>query len=478
MFDPGDRVVVAVSGGSDSVALLECLRELAPQLGITLGVAHINHQLRGRESKKDEEFVRQLACRHRLEFISKTVDIAGKVKEGGGNTEQVGRASRYEFFEALIREGQFDKVAVGHTRSDQAETVLFRLLRGSRTAGLSGIRPVLDKKVVRPLIEITQQQVMDYLSEGQHKWRDDRSNQDRKFVRNRIRHDLLPRLSKDWNPNLSLALAQIAEWAQGEECYWEDVLESLAKTHLRCSRDGVYFRTTEITALPVAVSRRLLRVAIERTRGNLMGINFEHVETLRRLATRHRGSGRLQIPNLEAIRSFDQIRLARLSSESGFVASRERIRVHAPGTFRMPWGSNLVVLRRYTQEQLRRKGGYNGGRHRLIDWEKVPQPLELRRWQAGDSYCPQGGKRARKLKALFQKGRVVVWERADWPVIAAAQTQADKVAAEQPQKEVLVWTRGFGPSEEFVADDNSRVVVGITECASNGESGSAVKLGV
>ena len=470
MLDSGDRVAVAVSGGPDSVAQLECLRELAPQLGITLAVAHLNHQLRGRESDEDEQFVARLARRHRLEFVSKTVDVAVQARQSGENTEQLGRTFRYEFFSELVRRGRFDKVAVGHTLSDQAETVLFRLLRGSGTAGLSGIRPVLDNKVVRPMIEVTREQVMEYLTAGGHEWRDDSSNQDPGFDRNRIRHELLPRLSEDWNPNLSGALAQIAEWAQGEENYWQGVLPALAERYLESKSDGVYFQAAAMTALPVAVARRLLRVAVERARGSLAGISFEHIEALRGLAARRRGSGRSHIPDLEAIRSFDQIRLARFSREPEPYPRRQCILVHAPGSFKLPGGSSLVVLKRYTRENLPGEERYNGRRQGLIDWEKVPKPLVLRNWRAGDRYHPQGGKGAKKLKTLFQERKIAVWERPGWPVIAAASAETGAPEAEPGEREVVVWARGFGPSVEFAADDNSRIVVDITECASGGES--------
>ena len=139
------------------------------------------------------------------------------------------------------------------------------------------------------MIEVTRQQVVEYLIAGGHEWRDDSSNQDRKFVRNRIRHELLPQLSEDWNPNLSRALAQIAEWAQGEENYWQGVLPALAESHLESKSDGVYFQAAAMTALPVAAARRLLRVAVERARGSLAGISFEHIEALRGLAAGRRG---------------------------------------------------------------------------------------------------------------------------------------------------------------------------------------------
>ena len=116
------------------------------------------------------------------------------------------------------------------------------------------------------------------------------------------------------------------------------------------------------------------------------------------------------------------------------------------------------------------KGRYNGKRHGLIDWEKVPKPLELRNWRAGDRFHPQGWKRAKKLKALFQERKIAVWERTYWPVIAAASGEVGRPEAERGERKVIVWARGFGPSVEFAADDNSRIVVDITEFASGGES--------
>ena len=195
MFQPGQYVGVAVSGGADSVALLHILLELAPSLGIRLAVLHLDHMLRGDESRGDAEFVRDLAAKFDLSFHLHQVDV-GRMSD---NLEQAARSARYEFF------GQFlisrtHRVALGHTRSDQAETVLFRFLRGAGTAGLAGIRPVTSDGCVRPLIDVDRATIEAWLRERGIDWREDSTNHSTDFARNRIRHELLPQLTRDWNP--------------------------------------------------------------------------------------------------------------------------------------------------------------------------------------------------------------------------------------------------------------------------------------
>src|SRR6266849_5944710 len=196
MLPAGARVAVAVSGGADSVCLLHILREAAPRFGLTLSVAHFNHKLRGAASDEDECFVARMAAGAGLAFHRADADLS----EGRENLEQAGRRARQSFFQKLIRDGCADRVALGHTRDDQAETVLFRLMRGSGLAGLAGIYPVTTEGLIRPLIGVTRAEIEGYLQARTIPWRDDATNRDPRFARNRIRRDLLPQLRREWNP--------------------------------------------------------------------------------------------------------------------------------------------------------------------------------------------------------------------------------------------------------------------------------------
>ena len=163
------------------------------------GVAHLNHKLRGEASEEDERFVAGLAARHGVPFYRE--EAAAGI--AGGNLEQNARRERLKFFSRLIGEGKANRIATGHTRDDQAETVLFRLLRGSGLTGLAGILPVTREGLIRPLLDVSRAEVEEFLRARGTAWREDCSNHDRRFARNRIRHDLLPRLAREWNPEIA-----------------------------------------------------------------------------------------------------------------------------------------------------------------------------------------------------------------------------------------------------------------------------------
>jgi tRNA(Ile)-lysidine synthase len=478
MFSPGDRVAVAVSGGCDSVALLNGLHELAPQLGIHLAVAHLNHLLRGAEADADEQFVAEAAARLKLRFFSRRVDVGAETRLSGGNLEQTARRARYQWFTELIGQGRSEKIATGHTCSDQAETVLFRLLRGAGSAGLAGIRPVVEPGIVRPLLEVSRNDVLAYLRQRGWSWREDSTNLNTGLDRNRIRHQLLPSLCREWNPRLPETLAQMAQWAQAEEDYWNVVVAELAERHIRADGAAVELQAAALAAMPQAAQRRLLRHAIGRVRGDLAGVDFRHVEALRELAASERGGGRLDLPGLEACRSFERLRLSKSPGGRAEKQAADAVRLEPPGTFPMPGSNCLVQLKLRDAGQTfsswaDTKEGYNGKRQQALDWERLPKPLMLRNWQPGDRYQPWGRKRPKKLKSLFQEGKIAAWDRRNWPVITAAVSQS--FPAESPgvssiaqAGEIVVWAHGFGPAQQYAADPDSRTVLEITAFWSEG----------
>jgi tRNA(Ile)-lysidine synthase len=472
MFSPGERVGVAVSGGADSVALLGCLAELAPQLGIELAVVHLNHLLRGAEADADEQFVADLAKRLDLRCFSLRVDVGAEARRAGGNLEQTARRLRYQWFTALIRQGDSAKIATGHTCSDQAETVLFRLLRGAGSAGLAGIRPVVEPGIVRPLLEVSRSDVLAYLHRRGWGWREDSTNQQLELDRNRIRHQLLPSLCREWNPKLPETLAQMAQWAQAEEDYWKTAVAELAERHIQSDGTGLELQVGALSALPEAAQRRLLRAAIERVRGDLASVDFRHVEALRDLAMSGRGGGKLDLPGLEVCRSFDRLRLSKPAAGLREKQALEGICLEPPGTFSIPGSNCLVQLKLHDAGQTfsnwdDTKEGYNGERQRALDWERLPKPLMLRSWQPGDRYQPWGRKRPKKLKSLFQEGKIAAWDRAHWPVITARTSQSypsglPRVSSVMEAGEIVVWAHGFGPAQQYAADPDSRTVLEIT----------------
>jgi len=445
MFENGQSVAVAVSGGADSVCLLHVLRELAPSWDLHLQVIHVNHRLRGAESDDDAGFVRRLAAEFGLPFRVHEADMT----QVSDNLEQAAREARLSVFRDAIRSGAAARVATGHTRSDQAETVLFRFLRGAGTAGLAGIRPVAPPGIVRPLLEIDRSEVVQFLQQRGIPWREDSSNASPAFARNRIRHDLLPRLTQEWNPALARNLAQTADWALAEESYWDAEIDRLAAAHLTARPDSLVIGTETLRQLPLAAARRLLRRAIERVKGDLRGIEFSHVNGILEMAEATEGHGRLQAPGLDVMRSFEWLRLAR-PVENGLAGRNYRLPAPIPGVFRIP-GTELEIRLEIIEKPSSSAGSNSVYNETMdaVDWHRVSGLVELRNWRPGDQYQPRGAGGVEKIKTLFQDHRVPLWERRHWPVLTEGSS--------------IVWAHRFGVAAQFAADQDSSTILQIQE---------------
>lgn len=437
MAQPGHCWGVAVSGGPDSLVLLEALVQLRDQLGISLGVAHFNHGLRGAESDEDETFVRDRAQALGLPFER------GSGGAGEGNLEAAARRQRYAFFEGLLQRGVFDRIATGHTQTDQAETVLFRVLRGTGIAGLSAVRPVRRPGIVRPLINVSRAEVIEWLKQHGLSWREDSSNKDRRFSRNRLRQNLLPRLRAEWNPQVDQALSRLGAQAAAEETYWEEVvakaLESLA---LSSGCGGLEIDCLAARNLHPAVLLRCLdRLSRE---SKAPGRQFD-ARSLEQLAAMIQPDGPKQgrLPGLTARRSCD-ILLLRPESAAEPVAPVE---ANAPSDLDAPDGRSRVLLR------FAGKGEPSNVRN-LLDYNRLTS-LQLRAWQPGDRLA---GDDQRPLRELFRNSRVPAWERERWPVLAGF----------VDREPVVVWSRGFGASPAFGAGASTPGAVEVKEIAGNG----------
>lgn len=456
MLPSGTRVIAAVSGGADSVCLLHVLVERAQEVDLRVEVAHYNHRWRGEESDADERFVRELAEKFSLRFhLARAEGRAAK-----SDMEQSARRARMAFFGSLNQDGA--RIATGHTRDDQAETVLLRLLRGSGFAGLAGILPVTKTGSIRPLLDVTRQQVLQYLGERNIPWREDSTNRDLKFARNRVRHELLPQLKTAWNPRLTDALAHLADLSYQEEMWWgspESPLETIE--YVRCA-GGIQLNAGALTALPCAVARRAVRMAIAGAKGNLRQIEFDHVERVLELAARQAGEGRIALPGLEVRRSFDWIwfplpfAVSKIDpvalSIPGYYASPDgkstlRLEVEQASPHEKTSGEEQVYLRHLGAPGARRACATL--RTAVLGLNRIPGELQLRGWRPGDRYRPTGDTRVRKVAEMFAEARIPSWQRRQWPIIMSGTG--------------IVWARQFGAGAEFAADREADRVLRISE---------------
>ena len=302
---PGDRIAVAISGGADSVALLLTLHAAnttrRESLGVGLSAVHINHHLRGEESDADQQFVEDLCIELDILLHLHQADVSARVakarEDGNPETiEEAARNARYDFFSALLTSGHADSILTAHTLDDQAETVLMKLLRGAWTEGLSAIHPILTQpkgKIVRPFLQTRRTEIEAFLKSINQPWREDTTNTDTAFTRNKIRHELLPQL-RAYNPNLDQTLANLAELAREEESRWQTELNRILPQLLlpgKPVRGGgravstspgdasISVELDRLRPLDPALRRRVLRAAARQ-----LGARLSFDETARLLA--------------------------------------------------------------------------------------------------------------------------------------------------------------------------------------------------
>jgi tRNA(Ile)-lysidine synthase len=517
LLHPGDRVGIAVSGGIDSVALLRLLLELRRELGIVLSVVHFNHKLRGAESDADEQFVRNLARQYGLELVCDSDDVAGHASDEGVSVEAAARELRYGFFRHLIREHgaedlevkmptlglqsadeqrrgatmRLDKVVTGHTLDDQAETVLMRIIRGAGLRGLGGIYPripVEDDKgnvcgeIVRPLIRLRRRELEQYLRDIGQEWREDTTNADDRFTRNRVRKLILPLLEREFNPAVAENLAELAEIARGEEDYWDNELSGWMGTGVHwlepewartSRRSGELVQIVSAKSLsnagfsshagetslpdteqdvrariehapwlvmnasvdrlwflgePLAVQRRVVKAVGEHAG---VPLEFKHVEEIVQFAAEEGSGKELSLPlGWKLLRHPDELLFVTPDLREPAPEKDYDYELSICGVVTVPELRLVLEICRVPASQ---EPGYNPDH--LLDPDSLPGPLRVRNWRAGDRFWPAHTKSPKKIKELLQERHVAQPQRRFWPLITSGNE--------------IVWLRGFPVPKQF-----------------------------
>jgi tRNA(Ile)-lysidine synthase len=413
----GDHVAVAVSGGPDSVALLHALRELCASAdwGVA-GVIHVNHQLRP-EAEDDEAFVAKLAADLQLPIEITRVDVAARVAVERRSVEVVAREARYACFEQAAARLHATTVATGHSLDDQAETVLLRLLRGAGSRGLSGIRPRRGL-YVRPLLACQRSHILDFLASRHIEFRDDASNASLTIARNRVRHQLLPVMAQ-LAPGATRALARFARLAADDEEVLAAAAAAAAVTGVRSTHGGVQIEAGWLGALPSAISRRILRDAIETLAGTS---TLRDIDAILRLARADKGTGTLDLHRLTVARRGAVVTIetpARTGEANGLSsrhAGADRTLLPVPGRADLPETGSAVRASILTGPLA------VGWRHRdrlhvALQADAVHPPLFVRHREPGDRFHPLGAPGTRRLQDLFVDRKIPRSERDQVPVV-------------------------------------------------------------
>ena len=450
----GDSVLVACSGGPDSTALLHLLLELSRDIPFSISVAHFNHRLRA-QAAADERFVQDMALALDLPYYAGRADVRKAARQWSLGIEEAGRRLRYEFLERAAAEAGATKIATGHNLNDQAETVLMRLLRGTGLTGLGGIPAARGQMIIRPLLDLERREILGYLRDRKLTWRTDDSNEDEKFLRNKIRHKLIPYLEKQFNPSAVRSLARLAAISRDEDEFLERAARTAARRTITGTAEETFLDANALRKLPPAIARRLVRNFLLSLRGDLRDVSFDDVEAVRDM----QDGGELPLSKILV-----------LERRRGRIGRREA-RPPAPRAFALLWdgrgelpipAAGLNYEGRFTGAAAARDfievvSPIKGRRNKrlpddaagcVLDAAGLEFPLLVRSRRPGDRYRPLGAPGGKKLKEILRAKGVPEGKRGVRPVFVSGNE--------------IVWVQGLPASENHKVTARTKKILRIS----------------
>ncbi len=434
----GDRVVVAVSGGPDSVALTHVLFSLKKEYDLVLHIAHLNHMFRGAEADQDARWVMDLAQQLEIPCTVSKVDVPAFAKARRISAQAAARQVRYDFLEQVRMTQKATRIATGHHADDQAETLVMNILRGAGPGGLSGIPPQRGGVYIRPLIDATREEIENYCRENELAYCQDSSNFKPVYLRNRVRLELLPLLEREYNPEIRVALIRLAGIMQDENEFMDTQVQDLwDKLMISDTRSEIICNLPGFLAAPPALQRRLLRKAWAALRGDARELTYNHLEQAMNFLRDGKAGGVIEFPrHIIMINGYGEFRLtvARPNLEPVVFCYALQI----PGTTFIPEiGANIVVEITGVPPV-----DAAGKKELWVDAEKLSGPLQVRSRQSGDRFWPLGGRGSKKIKEFFIDAKVPRRQRDRVPIITAG--------------EDIVWVGGMRPDDRWQITDSTR----------------------
>ncbi|HWQ69408.1 MAG TPA: tRNA lysidine(34) synthetase TilS [Patescibacteria group bacterium] len=445
MLAAGEVVVLAVSGGVDSMAMLHLLLHLRTRYHISLHVAHLNHDLRGTESAEAANFVRSQCEAHQIPVTITTADGSALRERRAGSLQAAARDLRYRFLEQVADEQGAGKIALGHHRDDQAETVLMNLLRGSGVRGLGGIPPVRGR-IIRPLIDCSREEIERYVRKERIPYVEDSSNRVLSYSRNRIRLQLLPELAKRYNPRVVHSLANAATILEAEDALLNDMADRELRTVLVSrSREEFVLSIPLLAILPSALRWRIIRRSAEELRAGRPGLTFRHTLAIDRLLMTKNTKGAIHAPGgLRARRAGNGLALwVRQDNKRRDVISSAPLTV--PGLTAIPalsLGLRSELLEEWAMGELAADGWTA-----LFDVDRTGMELHVRGWKEGDRFVPLGMSGRKKLQDFFTDAKVPCDQRGSVPLVMSG--------------DQIIWVVGFRVDERFKITNSTRRILRI-----------------
>lgn len=442
MIEKGDRIVIGLSGGPDSVFLFEMLRQLKDQLEISLYIAHINHGVRGKEARSDQDFVEEMSKKYNIPFYLKEADMNGYAKKHNLSQEEAGREIRYAFFNEILQELGGGKIAVGHNKNDQAETLLMRFFRGTGLDGLKGIEHRVNN-IIRPILDISRDEIEAYLKEENIASKIDKTNLETIYNRNKIRLETIPHIEKNYNPNIVETLfrssSNFKEDGDFLSSYSKDVFLKLS----RKEASKISLNRQELDKEHNSIKSRIIRQAIEEIKGDLNGLSQKHIEdSLSFIEKGQTGRGIDLIDGIRLVLNYD---LVEISRDSGLKKDKYSYELEEGLTVIESLNMEIkleIIDRDNFEENI--KYPYI----KYFDYDNINGSLQIRNRRNGDIFKPLGmNGKSKKIKDFFIDEKVPRENRDLVPIIAIG--------------EDILWLVGYRVSEDYKVTEKTKRILKI-----------------
>lgn len=438
MIEANDSILVGVSGGVDSVVLLDILVKLRPVYNLTIFVAHLNHGLRGKVADEDEAFVVNLAEKYNVKVYTKKEDMLAYADANKISSEEAGRVLRYAFFDEIMQREKIQKIAIAHNKNDQAETILMRIMRGTGLDGIVGIKPV-NGRIIRPLLFCSRAEIEAFESTEKLNHREDDTNKENIYTRNTIRNQLIPQLENLYNPNLVEGLSRMGQLLADDLEIIENQLEEiLQKIAFQRQEKMVSFNRKVFLDLSLGLKRRVLRHAIQSIQGDLVNIEEKHIHNMIQLISQGKTGKEIHLTNgWIAKNNYDFFEISQPSEKyANYEFELEIGKKQSFGTFEIEtFVEDKIKIDFYTKDIFLK----------FFDYDRIKSSLKVRNRRPGDRIVPLGMKGSKKIKDLFIDEKVASDKRNQIPLIVCG--------------DEIVWVVGYRIGDGFKVSEQTKKVL-------------------
>ena len=442
MFDKGDKVIVAVSGGPDSTCLLYILNEIKEKIGITLVGAHLNHCLREGDADKDEEYAKKTCESLNIEFYSKKVDVHRIAKEKNLSCEMAGREERYKFFKELTISLNASKVALAHNANDQAETILMRIMRGTGIEGIVGIKPVRDKIYVRPILHLSRKEIEEYCLINSISPRIDKSNLENIYARNKVRLELIPYMEQNFNKDIIRTLNRLSDIVKKDDEYLKSISQKEFKKHCEIGHQRVIINKNAFE-LHEAILSRIVRRALLEVNRDLYNFEKIHISSVIKLQRHETGKSIMLPQNIIVENCYGNIYIFAQDKEVAYNSNQYSLSIDEKNIIH-----SLNVAIEMDVKPKVKFGEFRGTDYiKNFDYDKISGPIILRHRKDGDRFMPLGMTGNKKIKDLFIDLKIPKSKRNEIPLICFGDD--------------ISWVVGYRVSEKFKVSKDTKNILRI-----------------